>query len=139
MERYQRRKYPALTHSHVEHGLDAQNLSQEAHRSEKERQRQRRLKHADMSSEKERVRSLLLRGLSEQTSLEALSIFLKTKEFSFYQRGEKTFGIKAVQSGRKYRLKTLGVWPDFEQARQNWAKVPARLHTLDQQSIENNA
>ena len=132
MELYQREKHPELAHSQIDHHAPSRKKA----RSEKENQRQRRLSQADMSSEKEVAKGLLLRGFTEQTSQDQLDSFLAANGFKFYQRGQKTFGVEALSSGRKYRIKTLGLWDAFNQARQRWAQVPQRVHELDQISVE---
>lgn len=79
---------------------------------------------------------MLLRSLSEQTSQSQLASFLLANGFKFYQRGQKTFGVEALASGRKYRIKTLGLFDEFEQARDRWSQVPARVHELERISVE---
>ena len=95
MELYQREKYPELAHSQIDHLAPSLKKA----RSEKENQRQRRLKQADMGSEKEAAKELLLRGFTEQTSQHLLDRFLAANGFKFYQRGQKTFGVEALSSG----------------------------------------
>ena len=55
---------------------------------------------------------------------------LYTEGFTLYNRG-KTFGVVEVDSGRKFRLKTLGVLSSYENC---MARVTAPEHTEKAQS-----
>ena len=109
LEAYQREKYPQLTHSIV-HGPQRSKSADQLRQTDGEHERARRLKKADRAepSQKGEARERLKACLDEARSEQHLTELLTASQLAPYVRG-KTPGVTDTQTGRKYRLNTLGL------------------------------
>lgn len=118
LEDYQERHYPLLRHSR------AQTPSERApgmRRSRREDERRRR--GAAGISRKEAVHQLVLEALSTASSGEECFRRLKAQGLLLYRRGQSV-GIEEQLSGRRYRLRTLGLAEQFSAALRQWRASP---------------
>lgn len=109
MEAYQIEKYPQLSHS-VVYGKQKQKNHDRPILTQGEQERARRLKdHGDKSpTRKEDARARLQTCLIEAQSEGHLIELMRAAQLAPYVRG-KTPGVLDTQTGRKYRLSTLGL------------------------------
>ena len=141
LEEIQRERYPELAHSLVfghsraqefenEHGVkpDKRHLAESRRRQDRETQRQRRLSgEGEMKvAHKDQVRQQVAECVRSANNEEALRISLANAGLSLYQRG-KVPGVIDINSGKRYRLKTLGVRDDFETRQRAWEAEKKRL------------
>ncbi len=126
MERYQQEHFPQLRHSLV--GFEkTQEHARTQRRAESERQRRGETR----LSQKERITQTVQAALSKSANGSECYRQLLNQNLRLYRRG-KTVGVEYISSGRRYRLKTLGLAESFELARAEWREVPERLQTLPQ-------
>ena len=124
LERYQREKYPELTHS-----LCQTNFKKKGgvRRTSGERERQRRLKKPNQKDLVfEKISSLIARSENKEDFEE----ILERSGFRFYLRG-KTCGVQDVKTEKKYRLKTLGLDKDFQIAQERWKRFSVRTREIE--------
>ncbi len=131
LERYQVKKYPELTHSVVAHGE-----AREPRRTAGERERSRRLnkERKKSRSKKEIVHDQVLECLcacSEQDFLKSLDEAC----FEFYLRG-KTAGVLELSTGKKYRIKTLGLQEAYRKAQERWERSIERTEEMRELEVE---
>ncbi len=109
METYQIEKFPQLSRS-VVYGRQARKAHDRPRLTNLEAERARRLKAegGSRSSQKEDVRERLKSCLTAARSEEHLIELLKSAKLTPYVRGQ-TPGVTDTQTGRKYRLSTLGL------------------------------
>jgi len=134
LEEIQRERYPELTHSLVfgrsraqefenEYGIkpDKRRLAEARRRQDRETQRQRRLSGEGKrkQTKKDQARDQVADCIRAARNEEELKAALAEAGLSLYQRG-KTSGVEDVSSGKRYRLKTLGVLDDLETRRREW-------------------
>jgi hypothetical protein len=126
MERYQQQHFPELRHSLV--GFDrARDMARAQRRAESERQRRGETR----LSQKERITRQVQAALSQSANGSECYRQLLREGLRLYRRG-KTVGVEYVASGRRYRLKTLGLAESFARAQVEWREVPERLRSLPQ-------
>lgn len=126
IEGYQRKHYPDLKHSLVFNDTQAKSRPTQ---SEKERERRLREIGRSEPSRKEIVKRDFLACLTALNSSEFLQK-LKQHNLSLYIRGE-TIGIEDEKTGRKYRLKTLGLFEKYQEALRQWEKATERIPEIE--------
>jgi len=115
LEAYQKERYPELIHSVVHDGKNKHKKMSLKTGGRREQERSRRMNTSKGQSEKERVFTIVQRALLTcKNGEEDVSKHLETIGFSLYKRGN-TVGVKEVKTGKKYRLKTLGLDSVYEQ------------------------
>ncbi len=131
LEAYQREKYPQLKHSiafEKDSGRALQKSNPEIERDRRINFELAQAEPCDMinfgkgraePSKKERVRKKLQAILHDSTGEEEFASWLKNVGYELYVRG-KTIGILDQVSGKKYRLKRLGLLEDFKQSVAQW-------------------
>lgn len=77
----------------------------------------------------EQVREAVSQALAGAYSQDEVAAKLKANGLALYQRG-KTLGIENAETGKRYRLKTLGLLSAFEQASERHALVAQREQAL---------
>lgn len=109
MEAYQIEKYPQLSHSIV-YGKQQHKAHDRPRLTNPEAERTRRVRHSQQRqpTRKEDVRKRLLYCLNQAENEFRLLELLKAAQFRPYIQG-KTPGVIDTSTGRKYRLKTLGL------------------------------
>ena len=127
LEAVQRQQYPQLEHSLV-CGPDR---NRRRARSRREGERERRQHHAERNqlSKKERLEQLIRSTLSIATS--GIDCFrrLQAHGFELYRRG-KSVGVRSLEGGRRYRLRTLGLAEEFDQALERWRRLADRVRAV---------
>lgn len=108
MENYQRKRYPNLIYSHVNHGVGKGN------ENEKERQVSKRTRKP---SKRDNVRNRLESVFSQVASEEELYQALEQENMPHYSRGDKVYGVNV--DGRNYRFSSLGFDDKLEEIREN--------------------
>jgi len=73
-------------------------------------------------SKKDRITHLVRQYLRQSSSIEACCLALKAHQLEFYQRG-KNWGVINISSGKRYRLKTLGMSDAFKTLEKGQAKI----------------
>lgn len=123
MEQYQRKKYPQLANSHVDH-------QPKRERVQKTRSETTVEKRTKQPSQKQRVRDLVADCMAKASTREGLLQLFNDHELELYQRG-RHHGVKDASSGKKYRFHTLGLVDTFAAARQRWEE-----NTIDRASLD---
>ena len=124
IERIQKERYPELCNSLV---MDKE-VKKKRRKTRREGERERRMKgegRIDLN-EKERTANALKDCLLASSSQDDFTAKLKQAGFNFYVRG-KTLGVQNIETGKRHRIKTLGLMKDYEEAEEIWAKVPERI------------
>ncbi len=136
LEKYQRKRYPFLQHS-VVFGGSQQKGQQKGLQSRAESERERRLEKElrAVPSQKDQIRDLILEQLTAAPSGKALFLRLKRLSLHLYKHG-KTVGVQDVSTGKRYRLKTLGLEDAFDTALRQWKQQPGRLVALEAQELK---
>ena len=127
LEQYQRQRYPFLEHSVVFDG-GSKSRRRGGHRSpqsrsESERERRLRKELHTEPSQKDILRSIILEQLTAARSVKAFFLRLKRLGLHLYRRGQ-TVAVQDLASGRRYRLRTLGLEEAFRKAQQQWQELP---------------
>lgn len=118
LERYQRERYPFLTHSLVFAAPPDPALRRPPHpQSERRSQKKRQLR--------ERYLAARLQAASERD----FRFRLQEEGMGLYFRGGRLAGVTA--DGRKYRLQTLGIPDTFAADCAGWQRLPGRLGALE--------
>ncbi len=81
------------------------------------------------ATQTEQVRDSVFRALEQSHSQDDATIRLETDGLSFYRRGN-TWGIENADTGRRYRLKTLGLFDAFSDAQTRFGQFTERRETL---------
>lgn len=130
LEKFQREKYPELSHSIV-FGKTPRQMTDKGPeklvKTQSEWERERRLKQEGryQPSEKEQIRDKLLTALHTARSEAELWQHFKTNGFEPYIRG-KTAGVKDLSTGKNYRLKTLGLDFQAQEKVRRLRQIPGR-------------
>lgn len=150
LEGVQRERYPELTHSLVfdrsraqefenEHGVkpDKRHLAESRRRQDRETQRQRRLQEQGKIklTRKEQVRQQVAGCVRAAGSEEELRLALADVGLSLYQRG-KMPGVMDDNTGKHYRLKTLGVLEELEARQREWEAEKERLKRVEERMAQ---
>ena len=142
LEVYQRKQYPELGMSHVQHGVKSTEIKpqkpaiQEKGRGERERSRRHR-KTGNQPSEKERI-AQAVRICWQQGGLDGLEAFKTRLErfgLEIYERG-KTVGVIDMATGRKHRLKTLGLQDEYQTVVERLKEIPKRVKSFKMLLVE---
>jgi len=106
MSVYSKERYPQITHSY-DHEKKRKG---KVKGRQKEYARDKRLleKGGKVASKKEQIEKMVLKSLEVAKSNKKFLTLLKKAGFESYKRGSN-LGIVHIETGRKYRLKTLGV------------------------------
>lgn len=126
LEEYQMERYPLLVHSTV-HGRGKSRPRRR--RAESERARRLRKEGNASLTRKDELRERLLGAFTRATSAEALLSELARDRLQLARRG-RTVLLEDAASGRRYRLRTLGLEEAFWKAVRAWEALPARLESL---------
>ena len=150
LEEIQRERYPELTHSLVfgssraqefenEHGIkpDKRHLAESRRRQDRETQRQRRLscEGEKKQTRKDQIREQVAGCIRAAGNEEELRLALAEAGLNLFQRG-RTVGVEDANSGRHYRLKTLGILGDLEVRRQEWEAKKNRLRLAEERMAQ---
>ena len=127
LEAVQRQQYPQLEHSLV-CGPD-RNRRRARGRREGERERRQRRVGSNSLSKKERLGQLIRSTLSIATSGTDCFRRLQAHGFELYRRG-KFVGVRSTDGGRSYRLRTLGLAEEFDQALERWHRLADRVRAV---------
>lgn len=147
LERWQQMRYPALQHS-VAYNQDRQppasqqeeHLASVAPRacSRAEQERTRRLAQSTSAAKrpslKDQLGQLVRDTLASVHSHEALLVRLAQQGWHLYQRGTG-YGIESNTTGKRYRLSSLGVMTDLNQAWYAWRLSHQQRHSRDQHPV----
>jgi len=128
LEAYQKMRYPFLLHSVA---FGERGKSKHASRKEEERKRRLKKEGQETPSKKEVVKNIIATAMSEALSQSEFANKLKGKGFELYRRG-KSVGVVEVSSGKKYRLKTLGLAEAYKEALVSFRKISRRKEELKQ-------
>lgn len=116
LEAYQREQYPELVNSIAQERKSRTRKMFLKDEGRQERERSRRVKLEGVKSEKERVFDVVGKVLREcGGGAVDISKHLECAGLLLYQRG-KSVGVQDIESGKKYRLKTLGLDKAYEEA-----------------------
>ena len=130
LEQVQRERYPQLRHSVV---FERAEQSPRGHlrerRNESERSRRLTQRGEHRPSRKEQVRSTVVQTLAATSSGEDFYRHLQNQGLRLYRRG-KSVAVEDLESGRKFRLRTLGLEEMFRTALAQWKAVPVRLQAI---------
>jgi hypothetical protein len=132
LERYQRERYPLLSHSLVHAFRDGRSARVKRGRAEGERSR--RLRAAgkrDDSSRKDLIAAFFRETAELARSEEEWRQLLGARNLRLYRRGTR-LGIEEGLTSRKYRLATLGVEEIYGEASMRWARTAERVESLEQ-------
>ncbi len=66
-------------------------------------------------TQKERIRDKVMVCLQKSSSQSDFEKWLQKENFEYYHRSEKTMGVINLETGKKYRIKTLGIEEEFKQ------------------------
>ncbi len=72
-------------------------------------------KRTGKSPKKEKIRDNVKSCLQKSSSQSDFEEWLREYNLSYYRRSEKTMGVIDLETGKKYRIKTLGIEEIFEQ------------------------
>lgn len=119
LEQYQKQHYPELEHSVVfeNSGVKVRQTKQ----SELERSRRLKGQGRESLNQKDRTKQVFISCLTA-TSPERFSDKLRGQGIELYARG-KTIGIRNTDTGKKYRLHTLGLLESYREAQDRWEKA----------------
>lgn len=139
LEHYQREKYPELVNSLALAGSRRELMRKDGvavYRQErKEAERGRRLANVAENgreaalSEREGVFRRMADGLATARSEAGFEALLAAAGMQWYVRG-KTAGVMMLESGKKYRLRTLGLADAYQQQVAQWQRVRRRGEEL---------
>lgn len=136
LERYQRERYPALTHSLV-FEKDGPEKTRTVPKTWQEAEREKR--HGGegprLPSRKEELHQKVSQILAASGSREEFLKNLAQQGLRFYQRGEG-HGLEEIRTGLKHRLKTLGLEETYRETVQRWETVPERMASLNRLELE---
>lgn len=143
LEQYQKDRYPFLEHSVVFDRSSEPKLRQSRKESERDR---RLLKEGNRGpSQKEQLRDLVAEQITKANSAKGFRLSLKLLGLQLYRCGidGKHYGVldsardsNTPESGRRYRLSTLGLDGTFEKALRQWEPLPERLIAMAEQDLE---
>ncbi len=129
LEQYQLERYPFLTHSLCQHSKEEVKEKKKAvQRTPQEQEHIRRVGKGQ--NRKNEVAQMVDGLLSECYSQAEFVKALEKAGFRFYQRGN-TPGIQETATGKKYRLKTLGLLQEYEAALVRWQRIPKRTQSIE--------
>ncbi len=137
LEDYKFEHYPELIGERLQGRTDAQ--ADRVHVTKEGYAAARRQGHAQTRTEQ--VRAAISKAFEQSTSHDDVAIKLERAGFALYQRG-KTWGVEHAETGRKYRLKTLGLLEAFKQSKARHglvAKHSRELATFRQQRLHRTA
>lgn len=125
LEQYQLTYYPELGQQrHYQPGHQSKRASQS---TAEYHYRQR----TGQPSERERVATLVKDALTIATTTAELHQIVRRHQLQFYQH-RNTFGVTDQRSGRKYRLKTLGLAEDYRELQQTLSEIERQRRELEQ-------
>lgn len=123
LEGYQRETYPEL-------GREQRYGQKRAVEAVRAREGQMK-RHQRRSTQKEQVKQLLQTQLDTAESHSTFKAALVAEGWQLYQRAS-VWGVEKIDTGRRYRFKTLGQAEAFEKAERHWALQAQREHELQQ-------
>jgi hypothetical protein len=132
LERYQLERYPQLRHS-VAHR--DQGKARPTSRKEDERWRRHRKQGTSWPSRKEILKAQVSTLLKESWSEADFVMRLGGIGQALYFRGGQA-GVIDTETGRRYRLKTLGVDGEFSARRERWTRFSERLAQISAADLE---
>lgn len=145
LEQYQSKHYPfldasiAMKEERQKRGL-AVAEKEKVRQGWKEKAREFRLARTGESipSRKEEIQSIVLKQMTLAASEEAFLLRLNFFDLAPYVRGngEEVTGIKDGQTGRKFRLRTIGVSERYQMSHRQWASIPGRLQAGERVELE---
>jgi len=129
LERYQKERYPFLTHSVAFFG-EKEKTRSEQKRPEQERDRRLKERGEKQLSRKEAVKKRAEECLALADSEEDFKNRLESAGLEFYMRG-KHAGVKDAADGKKYRFHTLGVDEQYRKALSLWQQLSRRKGEIE--------
>ncbi len=145
LEQYQQDRFPFLEHSVVlDRSRKQRNQGRRIRQRRNESERDRRLTKQQCKdpSRKQQIRDLVAEQLVVARSANGFALRLKVLGLQLYRRGKK-FGVQDFTacsdtsiSGRRYRLKTLGLEDHFHKAIRQWKVLPKRLLALEERELQ---
>ena len=136
LERYQKERYPFLTHSVAFSGEKEKTRSeQKKKRPEQERDRRMREQGEKQLSRKEAVRRRAEECFALAESEDDFKSRLKAAGLEFYMRG-KHAGVKDATDGKKYRFNTLGIDEKHREALSLWQQLSRRKKEIEAVTAE---
>lgn len=134
LEKYQRERYPELENSVVfQRGNIGKNKTT---RQEQERSRRLKSESRKFPSRKEAAKEKLVYCLLAHTQNEFRKR-IHVCDFNWYARG-KTVGVQDLETGRKYRLKTLGLLEQYQETLSRWKESEVRkkeIYEMEQSKV----
>lgn len=132
LEHYQTSAYPQLCHSIAHQGAGKDRPET---RRESEYRRRQKNRGASSPSQKEVLRSQLVKLLTESWSEPDFAARLEAIGQKLYFRGNQA-SIINMKTGRRYRLRTIGVDREFSMQRKRWKRFSERLAQLGAAGLE---
>jgi hypothetical protein len=132
LELYQRQRYPELEHSIAQ---EVKKRKARQGRAESELHRRLRKQGNRELSRKEMLRERLIEQIKAARSEEGFLMRLELLGQRFYRRGRHA-GVIDKHTGRRHRLRTLGVEETFEEHVMLWARTAERQKAIEQVSLE---
>lgn len=143
LEQFQRQEYPELEASMVNHGARSGEVKEKKKgsffRTKGEREKVRRQKKASWSgiqqNQKDLVASILKTHLQEATTEEDFQERVKGEGLEIYKRWN-TLGVQDIATGRKHRLKTLGLLEVYKANQERWELIVRRENEFEAIQVE---
>ncbi len=143
MEEYQRQHYPELVHSIVFDqerepeldGLRRDHLREAKRRQNREVQMGRRLREQGKLSRKEQVRAQVGQCVAAARDADELKRLLANLGLAYYERGNSP-AVMDINTGKRYRLKTLGLADDLDARRRQWQAEKDREERVKERKAE---